>query len=321
MSIINKMKYVIKGAERYSHIDDVLGSPQFYNERIYGELLRNVHSIEKGLSLEQIRTGFGYDKIMLATSYVQTLLPCNEKRYDEAIDMFISALKAYLEYHENIGYKDDKVTEIRTEYEKIKKMRKLADGAFDLGGIIHVQATAFSAEERAVLIDLFESRHSVRAFSGISVPNEIIKDAIKLAHRCPSACNRQGYRAHIISKDKFDLLSNWFEGVGGFKQEIDKFIFITGKLSVYRRNEELQYIVSASVFAGYLTLALQIYNIGCCFIQRPIIHTKEWTRISEKIGISSDEQIICALGIGMLKQEYNVPVSHRIDIDSIVTFH
>ena len=321
MSILSKLKYMIKGAVRYSHIDDVLQSAQFRNERKFGELLRNVHSIEKGLSLEHIRKEFGYAKIMEAIALVHALLPCNEIVYNEAIDMFVSALKTYLEYHESIGYASEKITEIRTAYEKIKNERQSPDNEFNTGGTLRIQHIIFSPDEKSVMTNLFECRHSVRAFSGLSVPDDRIKDAIRLAHRCPSACNRQGYRTHIISKDKFNVFNNWFEGVGGFKQDIDKFILVTGKQSVYRSSEELQYIVSASVFAAYLTLTLQIYDIGCCFIQRPVTYSKEWTIISEKLSIPGDEQIICALGIGMLKSEYNVPVSHRIDIDTIVRFH
>ncbi len=321
MSIISKLKYMIKGAERYSHIDDVLQSVEFRNEIKYGELLRNVHSIEKGLSLEHIRKEFGYAKIMDAITIVYELMPYNESTYNEAIDMFISALKSYLEYHESIGYTSDKISEIRMMYEELKNKRMSTNKIIKTGGTLHIQHVEYTPEEKAVMTHLFESRHSVRAFSGLTVPDERIKDAFRLAHRCPSACNRQGYRAHIIPKDKFNVFNNWFEGVGGFKQDIDKIILITGKQSVYRSSEELQYIVSASVFAGYLTLALQVYDIGCCFIQRPLIYTKEWMTISEKLSIPRDEQIICALGVGMLKSEYNVPVSHRIDIDTIARFH
>ena len=145
--------------------------------------------------------------------------------------------------------------------------------------------------------------------------------AIKLAHHCPSACNRQGYRVHIVSKSNFTVINNWFDGVGGFADELDKVILITGNLSTYRFGETMQYVVSSSVFAAYLTLALESLGIGCCFIQRTLVITDEWKRVRSELHIPEDEQIVCALGIGNLMEEYKVPVSHRLSIDTIVTVH
>lgn len=58
---------------------------------------------------------------------------------------------------------------------------------------------------------------------------------------------------------------------------------------------------------------------GCDSIQRPILLCKKWKKLQKEFNIPSDEQIVLMLGIGMLKDEYRVPVSHRLSVDKLVT--
>ena len=90
-------------------------------------------------------------------------------------------------------------------------------------------------------------------------------------------------------------------------------------MSVYRDYEMFQCIVTGSIFAAYLSLSLEIFSIGCFFIQRPVLPNKKWKMVSKKIGVPEDEQLICCMGIGNLKHSYNVPISHRLDYDSMVS--
>lgn len=316
-----KLKVMCNSALKSGFMFDVLKDKKYEDQRLFGELLRNVHSIEKGLSLHKIRSGFGYEKITEAFGYALKLLEYNDTRYNEAIHMFINALTMYLEYHKEIGYKDDKIKTITNYYNTLIDKTSF-DTAFEpYGGYQTIVKTHYSDDDYKVIESLFYNRHSVREFSREPVDNKKLYSAIELAHHCPSACNRQGYRVHIVSKEKFNVFNKWFEGVGGFAEELDKILLITGELSMYRYGETMQYIVSSSVYAAYLTLTLQAQGIGCCFIQRPVLITDEWRRVRNELNIPGDEQIVCALGIGNLLEEYKTPISHRISLDTIVTEH
>ena len=321
MKIINRIKQIIKIAVKSNHVLLLLKNPKFENERISAELVRNVHSIEKGLSLRNIRPCFGYTKIMEASEFANRLIDFDNKNYDESILMFIHALKAYLEYHNEINYIDNKLTIIQRAYEiLLEKVKPTFDDNI-LGGCLLLSAKKYSESDFTALKQLIYDRHSVRQFSKEPVDLYDLFAAIECAGHCPSACNRQGFRVHVVCKDKMDVFNDWFEGVGGFADEIDKMLLITRKISTYRAGEEFQYIVSSAVFAGYLTLTLQAKNIGCCFIQRPVLPDKRWKKVSTELGIPADEQIICALGVGNYLPEYKVPVSHRFCVDKIVTVH
>ena len=74
MKIINRIKQIINIALKSYRVLLLLENPKFENERISAELVRNVHSIEKGLSLRNIRTFFGYAKIIEAGELANKLI-------------------------------------------------------------------------------------------------------------------------------------------------------------------------------------------------------------------------------------------------------
>lgn len=317
MSIVDKMKQAYIVMNKYMHIYNIQTNSEFLDERYASELVRNVHSIEKGLSLREVRPFFGVPKILEAYEYAKTLI--EHKVHFEEVCMFIGALRAYIEYHTDNHLDNEKVEKVRQIYldllERETTKMKVA------GGYIIVNNKGYSKERDSLITDLIKNRHSIREFDLTPIDDKLLLEAIDLARYCPSACNRQGFRVHIVSKENMRVFDGWFDGIGGFANEIQKMILVTGKISAYRVNEEFQYIVSASVFAGYLTMTLEAKNIGCCFVQRPLLQSKQWDKVTSELNIDKDEQIICALGIGNMLEEFKAPISHRINIEQIVNIH
>ena len=281
--------------------------------KMMGEIIRNVHSIEKGLSLEKPRKFFGYKKIMdmfeLLDSYVK-----GDFYEEEVVYMALDAVKEYLEFHKSDS-SDNRILEIQRRYENLKQQHDHDDG-IKYGGTLLVKK---DTSKHITIEKAIHDRHSIRDFKAGEVSLEALKKAIELAYRCPTACNRQGVRTYVISGEKKNALNDWVAGVGGFAEKVDKFIIITGKVSEYRDDEQFQYAISASIFAGYLSITLQTEGIGACIIQRPILLCKKWKKLQKEFNIPSDEQIVLMLGIGILKDEYRVPVSHRLSVDKLVT--
>lgn len=316
MMIIDKLKYMLMAAYKAGQIYDISTSNRFLSNRLLGEIVRNTHSIEKGLSLENVRLGFGYIKIKSAISFIKKYEQLNSDIYNEKIQMFMDALAAYLEFHNAKEFSDDHIEEIRREYNELMSNYDYKQEQY--GGIKIINRPSYNKNEVAFFERVVSERHSVREFDGSPVPEDLIKKAINLAMLCPSACNRQCYRVNIIHKNNFCRLEGWMDGIGGFADDLDKMLLITSRISDYRPSEHLQYIVSPAVFAGYLTLSLQVYGIGCCFIQRPVLPNKKYNEIANFFSIPEDELAICILGIGNLKPEYKVPVSHRLNYNEIV---
>lgn len=278
------------------------------------ELIRYTHSMEKGLSISKIKLGFGHQKQKEMITIIKKLEKSESNYYDEIISMAISSLNEYIDFHESNNYQDEFIKYLKEFVNQRKGYIKE-----DFGGTIDFNCDELDLNVKDIE-KLFYSRHSIRNFTDKPVDNEIIKKAIKLAQRCPSACNRQGVRVYVVDNSKYDGIIKQLSGIGGFADGLDKLVIVTGKLSSYRYDEVNQYIVSASIFAGYLSLTLHLYGLGACIIQRSVIWNKNTEFIKREFNIDDDEQVVCMLGVGNVGGNIKVPVSHRLNIDEFAKF-
>lgn len=288
-------------------------------DRLKGRIVRLVHSIEKGLSIEKPRPGFGYEKICTIYGWIKEYL---EIETDDkfCIYMAADAFTAYCKYHESIGVVSEKIDEVRRIADELNaiKARDGVTGVF--GGIqtIKKQDMLFDSEN---FEKIFKTRHSFRMFKKEEISRELIQKAVELAQCAPSACNRQAVRAYVFDTEKFvETYPGSLQGVGGFVDGSDKIILITGKISPYEEYEYKQFVVSAGIFAGYLDLALHGLGLGACVVQRSLRPNEEWKIFSQKNNIPTDEQIVCMLVVGHINEETVVPVSKRFDTQTILRF-
>lgn len=97
--MLKKQNLFLRGGPLYAYrIYTVLNDENGEQSRHEGEIIRYTHSLEKGLSLEDIRPFFGFAKIMYGYSHVKKYLDLGGDR--ERPKMFVSVLKQYLDYHD-----------------------------------------------------------------------------------------------------------------------------------------------------------------------------------------------------------------------------
>lgn len=314
MSIKQKLRMRWNTYRQVDYVNQICGNKKLTGH-YEGEIIRNVHSIEKGLSLAKPRQFFGIPKIIEMLNLVAEYVGMDGYSTD-VVNMALDAVDAYKEYHRDV-LNNSKLRNIINKHDELRGKYPKMPKAY--AGTLKIERKE-KQNQFDELSSLINERHSVRDFSKDPVPMELLRSACELALHAPSACNRQGTRIYILSEQKKDLLDEWLSGVGGFAEEVDKYIIITAKVSVYRFEEacQFQYVVSPSILAGYLSLSLQSLGIGACLIQRPLVRTGSWVNFSKKLGITDDEQIVLMLGVGMLKREYNVPISNRLDYKTMV---
>lgn len=279
------------------------------------ELIRNTHSIEKGLCINNPRLGFGHQKQDVMFQQIRKLKNSDSSLHKIAVHMALDAIREYLDFHNNQGYSDDFIIKMREEIDSYNNSKDdVKFGGTSLFMKLDLNENDISTVERFI-----NSRHSIRDFSDEDIDDKILLKALLLAEKAPSACNRQGVRAYVICDDILKELVKKLPEIGGFAEAAKRVIVITGKISAYRQEEINQYIVSASMYAAYLTLTLHLYGMGTCVVQRPVIWSKTWERLRQTWKINKDEQIVCMLTVGMLKKECRVPLSNRLD-DVIYSF-
>ena len=307
-----QIAYLLRHWKRTRHI---ARAPEFIKERETAEIIRLVHSVEKGLSLENPRLGFGVQKLQDLMNRCDAYAARFEGK-DPCLLMAYDAIEEYIQFHERKGYDGE---EFQTVCRRFQALTWGGAHEGKYGGTILVDTAPELAMDQ--LQAFLASRHSVRDFTGEPVSHEEIKRAIQAAQLAPSACNRQAVRAYVLSSQRLQkLYGGKMEGIGGFAQDADKFILITGKVSAYRMNEYDQHIVSASIFASYLTLALHAQGIGSCIVQRPLQYSGQWEYMSRKCAIAQDEQLVLMIAIGKTKAQYTAPVSKRFPVEAVLNF-
>jgi nitroreductase len=235
---------------------------------------------------------------------------------DTCLLMAYDAIEEYIRFHRSKDYEGEAFQAVCRRFEGLTWG---GDHEGKYGGTLLVD----TAPELTVdqLQAFMASRHSVRDFTGEPVSDEEIKRAIQAAQLAPSACNRQAVRAYALSSERIlKLYGGKMEGIGGFAQDADKFILITGKVSAYRMGEYDQHIVSAAIFASYLTLALHAQGIGSCVVQRPLQYSGQWQYMSRQCAIAQDEQLVLMIAIGKTKAQYTAPVSKRFPVEAVLNF-
>ena len=150
-------------------------------------IIRLYHTIEKGLSYQNYRPGFGKANVeKLVTTleqYAKRGFDCESFAYRTGL----SCLYTYISKNKEYGLEDLALDE---------RVKALPGDANECGGTISVSAPINPNELNYE--QLVTSRHSIRFFSNIPVDQERLIKAVKLAQYTPSACNRLGWMTRII---------------------------------------------------------------------------------------------------------------------------
>lgn len=272
-------------------------------------ILQTAHRLEKGLCVSKPRKLWGFEKAEILLTLILKEKQKNNSDLD-AINIGMGALAAYIMYKSLLNDQEE-IDKLSALKDKINKCGlSFPDGITNFGGVRHLSRLDFPSEGYD---KLFLSRHSIRDFDDSPVSINIIIDAVELALRAPSACNRQANQVYVISaEDRIKAGSqNDFNA--------DKYLIVSGNIRAFSLNEQNDWIVSASIFAGYLSLALHAKGIGACVIRKDIVEESTYCKnLRKMLSIPEDEQIVIEFAIGNYKEWFDVPISHRIKAKDII---
>ena len=303
---IKKLYYYVKQAAYVYHIDTDLS---YEKERLSANAIRLTHAIEKGLCVSNPRKGFGKEKIHDILKTINRIITIDSDFINSTHFLMVyDALSEYVEWHKKQQYSDELVLEV-TEWVNNNRYLRANKPTERFGGTLRYTKHTF---DESAIEKLFNNRHSCRTYLNEEIDHALLEKAISLANRYPSACNRQAVRLHIVNHNRTDCIKHWFGNNKSFWNDAKEFIMVCAKVSSYVPDEYQQYEVSAGIYVGYLTLALQTYGIGCCVIQREVLNTDDFRQFAKELNIPGDEQLICLIACGMEPNEYLVPISHRL---------
>ena len=259
-----------------------------YPQQFEASIIRLYHTIEKGLSYENYRPGFGKDNVdkLIASleQYASRGFNISEFFYETAL----SCLNAYVQKNREHGFIDDNLNQ---------RIESLQGKANDKGGVIVISRPIDT--DKMNFEQLLKTRHSIRHFSDKAVDVKLINEAVELAQNTPSACNRQGWRTRIIADKTVveKVLANQ-NGNRGFGQEIDKLLLVTADLRAQQKSREyFQAFIDGGMYAENVINALHFKGIASVPLSASLTDEQE-RNVRKILGIDDAEVLILFIGVG-----------------------
>lgn len=284
-------------------------------EKMQYTLLRENHTLEKGMSMRNPRKGFGQERVL-------NLLGRLNKYVDLYIDkdaMFLnyplSTIKRYIDYTKANGVE---IPIIEEEFSKLaKRIGKITIDTH--AGIKTINRDDIIKVCNSSFESLLYSRHSIRYFSEEPVDKELIEKALTLAQRTPSACNRQGWLTHVFTGENSVKLIKWQGGSRGFEDEIRCSILVTANLKAFLSYEVHQAYVDGGLYAMNLINAL--HSLGLGTIPLSCGFSRERLKGLSDFDIPENQVPILIIGIGNMLPKFNIAVSERKNINITNFYH
>lgn len=307
MDVIYFYKLIIRYNASTRTDDDV--------EKMQYTLLRENHTIEKGMSLRNPKKGFGQQKVLNLLGRLNKYL-CKYGKIDKVFLYYpLGTIKHYITHTKSNGVE---IPIIEEEYTSLVNKSGLKD-IEEQGGVIPITKDYILKHCNTDFKSLLKSRHSIRYFSREDVAKATIEKALNLAQRTPSACNRQGWHTHVFQGDNSVNLIKWQGGGHGFEDEIRTSILVTANLKAFLYYEIHQSYVDGGLYAMNLMNALHSLGLGTIPLSCGFTHDK--LKELKQFNIPENEVPIVIIGIGNLLDEFNVAISKRKDTHLTNTYH
>lgn len=282
-------------------------------EKMRYMIARSAHGLEKGMSMPSPRKDFGKVRCARLLDKIRVYL----KRYKDAGSILpaLRSVKGYLNYSAEHG---TDVTELSRHFEKIVgglefELEPCGMEVLDREDIIQAARKDFNS--------LMQSRHSIRDFSNIPVSDGDILQALTMAAKTPSACNRQAWRTHVYRGENARELIKWQDGCRGFEDNIPNAIVVTADLKAFLDFEPFQTYVDGGLYAMNLTNALHSIGLGTIPLSCGFKSDKLRLLHESPFNIPENEVPIVIVGFGHMPEKVKVASSERLDISKTNTFH
>jgi nitroreductase len=263
------------------------------------------HSIEKGFLYDPIRFGFAERKIKELIEYLKSIdLPTVKNRTH--IQAAILNLCVYYDIHQKnrIDISDYFPVE---DYEFFKSNLNISGDPMKS----HTKDTFFKSIH-SDFKEFSSSRSSVRNFTSEKIPAEIFQQAVDLANKAPSVCNRQSISVYLLeNKQKIDSILNIQGGLKGYDEKLSQLIVLTSDRNYfYSIGERNQLFIDGGIYLMNLLYALHYYKIGACPAHWGMTIEAD-RKVQNILGLRESEKIICLIAVGIPEEKFRTTLSLR----------
>lgn len=301
-------KYYRADKKRFKEHFSSLKIDKLSKEKLDARVIFFTHSLEKGLSHQNFRKGFG---ITALTELSKVLFIYKEKGLDLSSPIIVNAFSTLNEYktvHTKMEYPLDYFNELFVDF-----VDEINECKSKIGGTKIINLEEKEMNERKNFADLSFGRFTIRNFSD---KNDIdvadLDEAVSIAMKTPSVCNRQPSRIYLVKNR--DLIKKVLDIQGGFKgYELPPYLFlITASLNSFiSPNERNEGYIDGGLFSMSLLYALEYKKIAACALNAMFSEKQEAT-IRGLLGVKESEIFIMFIAAGNFLEENLVAKSYRI---------
>jgi len=293
------------------HGKQVAGRSQ--QSQVEGRLVFHAHALEKGLSHQVVRLGFGKTALIALASNLNTYLSKGYSKTGEAYQNAVSVLRAYIELHENAKF----------DVEYLKKIFPAAvlsearSNDSNLGGISFVRGGDKVVNGSLNFKELFNNRWSIREYSEQPVDKSKIDEVVEIARKTPSICNRQSSRVTAIyDKETIAAALKLQGGITGYELPPVLLMITTDTAAFIDVNERNQVYIDGGLYAMSVLMGLEYVSLGACPLNA-MMSVKNDKKMRKLLNIPSSENIIMFISVGNFLEENKVPKSFRYNSSSL----
>ena len=279
-------------------------------------LRRNIHRLEKGLSMQPRRPCFALDYIQETVDAYRRYLCGVGFGGDESIVRWSNNVLA--KYFATVS-KNPVVDRAEASFLACSEVSGFHDNVpvrhLDRGGTSH----GVGLES---LRQLSRARRSVRWFRDEPVPRELIDRSLEVAAQAPSSCNRQPFRYQIFDdRELVATLANLPRGTRGFAENIPCLVAVVGDLSSFSSLSDRHgvYIDAGLSVMGFL-YALECAGVGSCILNWPDVEPLE-RRMERMLRLRSHERVIMLIALGFPDPGGMIPYSAKTTLERFRSYN
>lgn len=307
----NEFKYFQRDRSRFYNYSNYLMTNDS-QIKLTAKIAQECHVVEKGLTMPEMRTGFGIATVQNLINLCDNYIDRNYNLNDELFLHSLSVLNEYRSVHVNLKYESNKIL-----LRQIEILTEIV-GYIPISNQVEITKEDYYQYCKSSFDKFSESRKSVRNFEG-KIKTQNLISSIKLAQNAPSSCNRQASRAYIIDEDKKvkEVLSLQ-NGNRGFGQLADKLIIVTAEVGVYSSVLERNSVyIDGGIFLMNLAYSLHFNQVAVCILNCNFSIENE-NLIRTLCDIPESELYIAILACGDVPSRFKIAHSKRLDISQIL---
>lgn len=277
--------------------------------QLEAKIIAHYHVLEKGLSHPNPKNGFGLSVASSLTRLVRIYEKLAGNRSHQ-VNVAVGVLKNYVNFHSNKGYLPKEILNEVAGFEFSEKK--------DAPALVF-ERNIFFSKKKDDFKSFAASRYSVRDFSEKDVAIDLLREAVAIAQKTPSVCNRQTIRVHILEnrkilRDHLDIQN----GNRGFGDKVNKLIIVTSDLYCFDgASERNQAFVDGGMFAMSIIYALHYLGVGAVALNWA--YSPKQDKLLHKLGVvPENEKVVLFIAVGHVPDSFKVAVSSRKPVEEII---